>query len=206
MKHTAYEVIDIYENHISPIFDQSKAVYSDNRSHYVNQKVQDYFQERRGTHFTRPVSHPSSTRLLERTVQSMMSYLKGRSIDWGSTKAWPMGIGKGVVFVNNKSQKIHGSTPAGLMLGFSPQIKHFDVEWKRPNEANLEIEDTTEHQKHIYMVLQDEDRCLASEALVYFYYRREQREKKQWIPKVGDLILVTNHAVDGKRGRILESK
>lgn len=84
LKHTADEVIDIYENHISPIFGHSEAVYSDNGSHFVNQKVQDYFQKRGVTHFT---GHPSSIRLLKCTVQSMMSYLRGRCIERGSTEA-----------------------------------------------------------------------------------------------------------------------
>lgn len=117
-----------------------------------------------------------------------------------------MDIREGVVFANTKSQKIHGYAPAELMLGFSPQIKHFDVEWQPPTEADLEIEDTTELQKHIYIALRDENRCLASEASAYSYYRRGQRERKQRIPKAGDLVLVRNHAVDGQRGRKLESK
>ena len=152
------------------------------------------------------MSHPSSTGLLERAVQSMMSYLRGRCIERGSTEAWSMDIREGVVFANTKSQKIHGYAPAELMLEFSPQMKHFDVEWEPPTEEDLEIEDTTEHQKHIYMALRDENRCLASEASAYSHYRRGQRERRQWIPKTGDLVLVRNHAVDGQRGRKLESK
>ena len=87
LKHTADGVIDIYENHISPIFGHSEVVYSDNGSHFVNQKVQDYFQERRVMHFTGPVSHPLSIRLLERAVHLIMSYLRGRYIEQGSTEA-----------------------------------------------------------------------------------------------------------------------
>ncbi len=59
---------------------------------------------------------------------------------------------------------------------------------------------------NIYMALRDENRCLASEASAYSHYRRGQRERRQRIPKVGDLVLVRNHAVDGQRGRKLESR
>lgn len=110
------------------------------------------------------------------------------------------------MFANTKSQKIHGYAPVELMLGFSPQMKHFDVEWELPTQADLEIEDTTEHQQHIYMALRDENRCLASEASAYSNYRRGQRERRQRVPKAGDFVLVRNHAVDGQRGRKLESK
>ncbi len=121
-------------------------------------------------------------------------------------EGWSMDIREGVVFANTKSQKIHGYTPAELMLGFSPQMKHFDVEWEPLTEADLEIEDITEHQKQVYMALQDENRYLASEASAYSHYKRGQRERKQRVPKAGVLVLVRNHAVDRQRGRKLESK
>lgn len=117
-----------------------------------------------------------------------------------------MDIREGVVFANSKSQKIHGYAPAELMLGFSPQIKHFEVEWEPPTEADLEIKDTTDHQMDSYMALRDDNQCLASKASAYSHYRRGLRERRQRILKTGDLVLVRNHAVDGQRGRKLESK
>ncbi len=202
----ADEVIDIDKNHISLIFGHSKALYSDNSLHFFNQKVPDHFQEQGVTHFTGRVSHPSLTGLLERTVQLMMSYIRDRYIKRGSTEALSIDIREGVIFANTKSQKIHGYAPAELVLGFSSQMKHFDVEGKQPIEADLEIEDTTEHQNHLYMALWDESLYLASEASAYSLYRREQRKRRQKIPKVGDLVLVRNHALDRQRGRKLESK
>lgn len=56
------------------------------------------------------------------------------------------------------------------------------------------------------MALRDENRCLASEASAYSHYRKGQQERKQRVPKAGDLVLVRNHAVDGQRGRKLEGK
>ena len=202
----ADEVIDIDKNHISLIFGHSKALYSDNSLHFFNQKVPDHFQEQGVTHFTWRVSHPSLTGLLERTVQLMMSYIRDRYIKRGSTEALSIDIREGVIFANIKSQKIHGYAPAELVLRFSSQMKHFDVEGKKPIEADLEIKDTTEHQNHMYMALWDESLYLASEASAYSLYRREQRKRRQKIPKVGDLVLVRNHALDRQRGRKLESK
>lgn len=71
----------------------------------------------------------------------MMLYLKGQCIEQGSTEAWSMDIREGIMFANTKSQKIHGYAPVELMLGFSPQIKHFDVQWEPPPKADLKIED-----------------------------------------------------------------
>ena len=39
-----------------------------------------------------------------------------------------MNIREGVVFANNKFQKIYSYASAELILGFRPWIKHFDVE------------------------------------------------------------------------------
>lgn len=110
--------------------------------------------------------------LLDRAVQSMKSYLRGRCIEQASTEEWSIDIQKGVVFANTKSQKIHGYISAKLILGFSPRIKHFDVESEPPTETDLEIVDTTEHQKQIYMALRDENCCLASEASAYSHYSK----------------------------------
>lgn len=89
-----------------------------------------------------------------------------------------MDIRKGVVFANTKSQKIYGYALAKLMLGFSPQMNHFDVEREPPTQADLEIEDMTEHQKHLYMALQNKNCCSASKALAYSHYKRGQRERR----------------------------
>ena len=63
--HTADDVLDMYENHLKPVFGHPAAAYSDNRSHFVNEKVSRYFEERDVTHFTGPISHLSSTDLME---------------------------------------------------------------------------------------------------------------------------------------------
>lgn len=57
LKYTTNKIIDIFENHLSSIFDHSKRVYLDNGSYFINQKVQSYFQERNMTYFTKLVSH-----------------------------------------------------------------------------------------------------------------------------------------------------
>lgn len=41
----ADKVINIYQNHIFPISGYNKTIYSDNGSHFINQKIQNYFQK-----------------------------------------------------------------------------------------------------------------------------------------------------------------
>lgn len=44
LKHSSGEVIDMFENHVSPVFGHPMAAYSDNGSHFVNDRVRNYFQ------------------------------------------------------------------------------------------------------------------------------------------------------------------
>lgn len=109
---TRFEAVDMYKYHLSPIFGHPKGVYSVNGSHVVNEKVQKYFQDQGIAHHTRPVSHPSSTRLLERTVQSMLSHLRTRCIEKRSVERWSLLVRERVFFLNTKHQRVHGFSPA----------------------------------------------------------------------------------------------
>ncbi len=63
-----------------------------------------------------------------------------------------------------------------------------------------------EHQKQIYMALQDKNHCLASKASASSHYRRGQQERIKRIPKAGNLVFVKNHVVDEQREKKLENK
>ena len=55
-------------NYIAPIFGNPKTLYTDNGTHFVNQLMEEYTGKNGIIHYTGPVSHPSSTGLLERSV------------------------------------------------------------------------------------------------------------------------------------------
>lgn len=63
--YTADNVLDIFENHLRSIFNYPAVAYLDNGSHFVNEKVPRYFEKRGIIYFTRLISHPSSTGLME---------------------------------------------------------------------------------------------------------------------------------------------
>ena len=170
-KHTAQEVVDLHENHVSPVFGHPRAVYTDNGSHFVNQIMKDYYRDRGITHYTGPISHPSSTGLLERAVQGLITFLRTKCIECGTTDAWSLHVREGVLFSNTKDAKIHGYAPAEIILGFTPQMIHFDVSAAPlPDRFEAEIEEAPYHQQQIFMALRDEKKCLASEAAAYTHY------------------------------------
>lgn len=206
-EHTNVEVRDMFENHISPIFGHPKGVYSDNGSHFVNEHVKVYFQNRGIIHHTGPISHPSSTGLLERTVQGMLSFLRAKCIERASVESWSLHVREGVFSLNTKHLRVHGFSPAELILGFQPELLHFDTQPAEHFDGEeVEIEDVPEHQHRIYMALRDENKRLASEAAAYTHYQKSKRDRRQRIPEPGDLVIVRNHAVDAQKGRKLEAK
>ena len=205
-EHTSAEVVDMYENTIAPIFGWPEGVYSDNGSHFVNELVRTMFASHGTKHFTGPVSHPSSTGLLERTVQETMSWSAKKCIERGNTDSWSLSLRECFLYLNTKAVRIHGYTPATLMLGFDPQLFHFDINpypIPPPNEIDI---DQPAHQLQVYAALRSENRLLANEAASYTHYHRGAKARKQRIPAPGDLVIVRNHAVDAQRSRKLEGK
>ena len=59
------EVAHFMSNHIAPTFGWPKAIYSDNGSHFVGGDITNLFQLHGVTHYTAPVTHPSSVGLIE---------------------------------------------------------------------------------------------------------------------------------------------
>lgn len=179
-KHTAQEVVDLHENHVSPILGHPRAVYTDNGSHFVNELMKNYYRDRGITHYTGPISHPSSTGLLERAVQGLVSFLRTRCIECGTTDAWSLHVREGVLFSNTKDTRIHGYAPAEIILGFIPQMIHFDVSAAPiPDRFEAEIEEAPHHQQQDFMALRDGKKCLASEAAAYTHYIKGIRERRQ---------------------------
>ncbi len=206
LRHGAIEVIDLFDNHLTPIFGWPWGVYSDNGSHFVNREVRRMFMEHGVSHFTGPISHPASTGLLERAVQEMMTFLSKKCIERGTTDGWSLTVREGALDINTKSVRIHAYTPAQLMLGYEPQLYHFDstpAPVPSPEEAEEEV---PAHQYQIFTALRDENKRLSSEAASYTHYQRGQKERKQKLPNPGDLVIVRNHSVDAQKGRKLEAK
>ena len=205
--HRGVEVCDMFENHLSPIFGYPKSVYSDNGSHFVNDELRRVFIDHGVTHFTGPITHPSSTGLLERAVQGIQSYLRTKALERMKIGAWSLDVRDAAFFQNTKTIRLHGYLPAELMLGFEPKLLHFDTDLVRlPQEPEDWAQELPAHQHQIYMALRDENKCLASEAASYRHYGSERRKRKARLPEPGDLVLVRHHAIDNQRGRKLEAK
>lgn len=47
LKYIVDKIFDIYKNYIFPIFEYNKAIYFNNNFYFVNQKITDYFYEKK---------------------------------------------------------------------------------------------------------------------------------------------------------------
>ena len=140
--------MDLHENHVFPVFGHPRAVYTDNGSHFVNELVKDYYRNHGITHYTGSISYLLLTGLLERVVQRLVTFLRTKCIECGTTDAWSLHIQERVLFANTKNTKIIGYVLAELILGFTPQLIHSDISAAPiPDCLKAEIKGAPHHQQ-----------------------------------------------------------
>jgi hypothetical protein len=201
------EVAHFLCNHLTPTFGWPKAVYSDNGSHFVGKDITNLFRLHGVTHFTAPVTHPSSVGLIERNVQMMMSQIRKRSIESGiDHPTWANYVTEATIAMNTRLIRIHGYSPAAILLGFTPTLLHLGMIPAEPvNEGDLD--DLPAHQYQLAETLQSERRELAMWALTSHQTKTESKRRQgRYLPKQGDLVLVRDKVLDGQRGRKLDPK
>ena len=122
---TMTEVCYLLTQHIAPVFGWPKAIYTDNGSHFTGQEIRSIFDTHGVTHFTAPVTHPSSVGLVERNVQLMMSQIRKRSIDSGlSSPPWATFLTEATISINTRLMRVHGYSPANILMGYTPRLWH----------------------------------------------------------------------------------
>ena len=204
---TKEDVADMLQNHITPVFGWPQGVYSDNGSHFKNDLLKGIYAEHGVSQFVGPTSHPSSTGLLERAVQQMLSLISKSCVDRGTVNGWGLGIRDHVLTMNTSATRIHGYQPATIMLGFEPKAHHLDIEPIPVPDPIVAMEVLPDHLYHLHQAMRDENRLLASEVASYTHgYRSNKRQRKQRIPKIGDLVLVRDLQLDKHHGRKLDPK
>lgn len=67
-KHITQEIVNLDKNYVSSIFKHSWAVYTDNRSQFVNQIMNDYYKNCNIMYYKELISYLSSTRFFEKAV------------------------------------------------------------------------------------------------------------------------------------------
>lgn len=100
---TGYDVASTWLRDWSPITGWPEKMYLDNGSYFCNEMVSSMFETRGTSIIYGPVSHPSSTGLMERTVK----LIKQQMLRWAADRCgrdldeWPMHFGDFMMAVNS---------------------------------------------------------------------------------------------------------
>ncbi|SLM37532.1 Ribonuclease H-like domain [Lasallia pustulata] len=184
-----------------------KAIYSDNGSHFTGQEINTIFQSHGVTHYTAPVTHPSSVGLIERNVQLVLSQLRARCIAAGTPGSWSRYIPEIALSINTRLIQVHGYSPAELLLGYKPKLAHFNIQPLKLPIWMDEMEAEATRTYGLYVALREETRNQATESLAT---HQGKNEAKRAIPlgllSPGDLVLVRDTQLDNQRGRKLEAR
>lgn len=118
-------VHDFWINTLAPIFGFPKDLYTDNGSHFIDSETISLF-ESHGTHVTQaPISHPSSVGLVERNVQIVLAQIRRWVYQKGPTAKhyWGRAIPQIMPNINGRLLRVHGFTPAEILLRYNPKWK-----------------------------------------------------------------------------------
>ena len=202
-------VNDMWVNHLSPIMGWPATLYCDNATYFVGNETRTLFHTH-GTQFiTAPITHPASVGLAERAVQMVGGQVRKWVLQRGHSymTKWAYALTPGLVNINTRLIRVHGFTPAEILLGFKPKwhrVENRDV--FNTAEATEALQSTPgEHWSFIWE-FRNEQRDRMAHSITEAHDRAKPKDPMWTTPKPGDWVLVRRSQFDNKRGNKLEAK
>ena len=213
---TMQSTMEVILNHVVPITGWPRSIYSDNGSHFTGKEIQDMFSRFGVTHFSAAISHPSAVGLAERYVQMITGRIRLRCLDDKSSSIWGLYVRDAVLDINTRCVRIHGYTPAEILLGYNPsrtrvEIAGGDVQsWLKANLSPEDVLFPSADEVTSFIDRMDENGNNASERLARYQHAKETAVKEPGgsykRPKAGDLVLLRDLARDKQLGRKLDPR
>jgi hypothetical protein len=201
------------EDHIAPVFGLPKTVYTDNGGHFVGQKVQALLKLKGVIQMSAPITHPSSVGLAERYINMIMGRICLYCIASGANSGWSLHVQQAVIDVNTRLVKIHGCTPAELLLGFKPMSTRWADNsaqgWLLEQESPEAVIHAEVWHASSHLVSREDRQQAANQRLVRYQDRSAATKKLSSgfrMPKAGDLVIVKDHGWFGQHGRKLDAR
>jgi hypothetical protein len=190
---------------IAPIFGWPKTIFCDNGSYFVGKEVKKLLDTFGVKMINAPITHPSSVGLSERYVQMIVGRIRLQCIGRGSTDDWGLHISLAVIDINTRQIRIHGFSPAEILLGYNPASSLHEPETARGWLASAEsIEDmlgSDANQLKYFTMKRNEQREYTSSQLCHSQDKKESSHQPKWEgPWKGDLVLVRDVALDNQKG------
>lgn len=202
-------VNDMWVSRLSPMLGWPTVLYCDNASYFTGLETRALLQSHGTQLITAPITHPASVGLVERTVQMIGGQLRKWVLARGARYMthWASGLTPATININTRLMKIHGFSPAELMLGFNPvwNRTEFTQGGNEPfHEDNIGLV-PGEHWAFLWE-FRDEQRERMILSVVEAHNRTKTRSGRYTRPQEGDLVLVRRFQLDKDKGRKLESK
>jgi hypothetical protein len=204
------------------VFGWPASVYSDNGSHFVQGQLPLVLKANGVRHFPVPKLHPQSVGLIERYVQLILYGLRRHTllVDRGK-HLWDRYLPIVVNSINDRVLRVHGYTPSQLLFGITPRRSGWDIApaqehiaegltrlyEKDPYFASLMAVEESNVAIRLASVDEAGSRCL--DRLEHSHKTivdRETRKARWTAPKIGDLVLLCNMALDGQHGHKLRAR
>ena len=185
-------------------FGRPIAVYTDNGQHFLGDEFHGTLMRMGIKHFPAPKTHPSSVGLAERYVQLIMGILK-RRIQGNDKRLWDTLLASAVRTLNTRAVKVHGFTPAELLLGYNPRSGPAD------DISTFILNDAIDKDAYgIHLTRMEERRQQGQENTVAAAEKLMEREKERDHLGVrlmdGDLVLLRRFEVAKHHGMKLENQ
>jgi len=199
-------------DHVIPMVGWPLTVYSDNGSHFTGSMISQMWSDHGVIHFTSAISHPQSVGLSERYVQMLMGRIRLSCISLGTSRYWSKELRNAVLAINTRCVRLHGYTPAEILLGFNPsstrKIEAGLEEWAKHNLAK-EVGDreNEESELHSFVDQRYERGIEAGTRLAGKQDNLQPRKTPGYRkPKKGDLVLVRDFQQAKDKGGKLEPR
>lgn len=140
-------------NHVIPIVGWPLTVYSDHESHFTGSLISQMWSDHGVIHFTSAISYPHSVGLSERYVQILIERICLSCISLDTSRYWSKEIHNAVLAINTWCVRLHGYSPAEILLGFNPSTTKRDETgldaWAKGNLAQ-EIRDRQSDESELH--------------------------------------------------------
>jgi hypothetical protein len=165
---TMKSTMDMILNNVVPITRRPRSIYSDNGRRSTGMEIQDMFARFGVTHFAAVISHLSAAGLAERYVQMLVGQIRLRCLDHKSSSFWGLLVREAVVDINTRCVRIHGFTPAEILLGYNPRQTRVEADgdaqhWLKDGLSPGYVLHPTENQITFYIDKKDEKGTAATD-------------------------------------------
>lgn len=215
-------VHDFWLKFLVPVFGFPLCIFHDNGSHFTGAEITTFFESHGTTQIRAPIIHPSSVGLVERNMQLVISQVRKWVLERGpgAKPIWGRSIPGIMPSIDGRLVRLHGFTPAEIILGFVPEWKvtHAVAQEVTPEGAHGLIEEAIQRdgdemeegpeRLRIEKLVErrDEQQTLAVRSISENHTRQEGKTRAQWTqPRVGDLVLVRDLERDKHHGRKLDA-